>query len=288
MHFLVTGASGFLGRPLCLQLLELRHVVTAVSRSGTNYVGAHNVQVNDFSDQDQLCHLMEGVDVVVHLAARAHILQDSAIDPKAEFSSSNVAVTKAVVTCAKYSGVKRIVYLSTIGVNGMSTRGHPFVESDQPKPIDEYARSKLEAERVIELLLHNAATEYVVLRPPLVYGPNCRANFLKMLHFIKHAPLLPFGAYKTHRSFIFLGNMIDAIINASLAEGVNGKVFLVSDNETITVGQLFKELTRYLGQSERKVVSVPTVLLKIIATIAGKQDALTKLTRELQDRKSVV
>ena len=282
MHYLITGANGFIGRILCQRLVEQGHEVSAVSRSGTDVIGAHNILVNDLLDANRLALCMQGVDVVVHLAGRAHVFNDSAVDPMAEFRQANVAVTETVATCARDSGVKRVVFMSSIGVNGNATSGSPFTESDLPCPVENYTRSKLEAEGVLQHVLSNSQTAYVVLRPPLVYGPGCKGSFLKLLQLVKAAPVLPFGTFRKLRSFIYVENLVDAIMMASTARSVEGKVLLVSDGEDISLAQLMRELARGMGKDERVVVSFPSSLLSMLARLVGKQHLLGKMAGELR------
>ena len=282
MHYLITGASGFIGRTLCQHLVEQEHEVSAVSRSGTDVPGVHNILVNDLLDADRLTRCMQGVDVVVHLAARAHVHGDEAVDAAAEFRRANVTLTEAVATCARDSGVKRVVFISSIGVNGKATSGSPFTESDLPCPVENYTRSKLEAEGVLQRVLKNSRTAYVVLRPPLVYGPGCKGSFLKLLQLVKAAPILPFGTFGKPRSFLYVENLVDAIILASTAQSLEGRVLLVSDGADISLAQLMRELARAMGKDERVVVDFPTSWLVMLARLAGKQHLLDKMTGELQ------
>ena len=283
MHYLITGASGFIGRTLCQRLVEQGHEVSAVSRSGTDVAVAQNILVNDLLDAGRLALCMQGVDVVVHLAARAHVHgDDEAVDAVAEFRRANVTLTETVATCARDAGVKRVVLISSIGVNGNATSGSPFTESDLPCPVENYTRSKLEAEGVLRRVLNNSRTVYVVLRPPLVYGPGCKGSFLKLLQLVKAAPILPFGTFRKLRSFIYVENLVDAIMLASTTQSVEGRVLLVSDGEDISLAQLMRELARAMGRSERVIVGFPSSWLIMLARLVGKQHLLDKMTGELQ------
>jgi nucleoside-diphosphate-sugar epimerase len=170
--------------------------------------------------------------------------------------------------------------MSSIGVNGESTSGVPFSCDDAPKPEQPYAKGKWQAERAISGLMSEGATDFVILRPPLVYGANCPGNFAKLMRFVARTPIIPLGAVKSRRSFIFIENLTDAILTAALHQSASRRTFLVADRESLSLSELVRILAA-LSRPKRNVVEVPIRLLRFLARLAGKQRMLDKLTSEL-------
>lgn len=260
---LVTGATGFVGRALCPVLAASGATVIACTRKEETPDGASEVRlVRDICDEAALGAAMEGVDIVIHLTARAHIMRDDSADPLAEYRRINVEGTAMVARIARDAKVRRIVYLSSIKVNGERSGDQPYRASDTPAPEDFYGLTKHEAEEALRDIAGEAGLEWVVLRPPLVYGPGVRANFLSLMSLADSAWPLPFGAVtENRRSLIFIGNLTSALAAAATHPEAVGKTFLIRDGEDFSTAQLIEGLRAALGRP-RRLMAVPPALLK--------------------------
>lgn len=261
---LVTGATGFLGQALCPLLTAHGVPVRPAGRSETGDIGP---------DTDWR-RLLDGVDTVIHLAARAHVMRDRAADPLAAFQRVNTAATAALARAATDAGVKRFIFVSTVKVLG-ETSDHALTAGDPAVPQDPYAVSKWQAEQALEK--HAGAFDLVILRPPLVYGPGVRGNFLTLLRAIDRGWPLPLGGIDNRRSLIHLGNLADAIRAAlTVAPGV----YLPSDREDLSTPELIRRLAAALARPGR-LIAVPPGLLRAGAKIAGRTAALDRLAGSL-------
>ncbi len=233
---LVTGANGFVGKPLCLALFEQGQALRAAVRSEN--VQVENCEIGDIADisgQTDWRNALQGVKVVIHLAARVHVMKDASIDPLAEFRKINVEGTLNLAKQAAKAGVKRFIFISSIKVNGEhSDLDKPFTEADVANPQDAYGLSKYEAEQGLLLIAQQTGMEVVIIRPPLIYGPGVKANFKSMLHFVKRGIPLPFGNINNKRSFIYLGNLISLIMRCIDHPEAANQVFLVSDGDDLS------------------------------------------------------
>ncbi|MBF0328445.1 MAG: NAD-dependent epimerase/dehydratase family protein [Nitrospirae bacterium] len=249
MNILVTGANGFIGKALCKSLLDMDFAVRGVVRSDEAGIvaGVERIVVGDIGPQTNWDSVLKGVDTVVHLAARVHIMKDKAADPLSEFIAVNAAATEQLARTAASKGVRRLVFASTIKVNGESTKERPFREYDMPNPQDSYAVSKMEAERIINEVSKNTGLETVVLRLPLVYGPGVKGNMLKLMEYIHRKMPLPFGCIKNKRSLIGLENLTHAITTASTHADAAGHMFLLSDGQDISTLELIKRIADAMG-----------------------------------------
>ena len=277
----MTGASGFVGRRLLARLLADGQPAVALSRCGTGLVGVREVVVADYADTARLASSLEGVELLVHLAARAH-LESAGEDDEALFHAANVDVTLAVARACIVAGVKRFVLVSSIGVNGHRTTGRPFTADDVPCPAEPYATSKWEAERALASLLRGTALEYVILRPPLVYGPGCPGNFGRLVRLVARAPVIPLGALSALRSFIYVDNLVDALLVAGRHPGIQPGPFLLADGRDISVGEVVRQLAAELRPGSSAVRNVPPWLLAGLARCAGRAQAYAKLASPLQ------
>lgn len=285
MRTFLTGPSGFVGSALIRHLLaEPSRTVVAAFRHDP---GAHDARVRivttgDLSPISPLKRALDGVDSVVHLAARVHVMRDTASDPLAEFRRMNVETTLHLARQAAAAGVRRFVYVSSIKVNGESTApGRPFRADDTPQPGDPYGISKHEAEQALRELSSATGMELVVVRPPLVYGPGVRANFRSMMGWLKRGIPLPFGAIDNRRSLVALDNLCDLLVTCTLHPAAAGQTFLAGDGEDVSTTQLLARLGQAMGHTAR-LVPLPPALLRTMFGALGKADISQRLFSSLQ------
>ena len=282
MKILVTGASGFIGRAFCARLSEARDVeVIATARSSDN-VGAPDgsITTRELGPGAPWHDLLDSVDVVVHTAARVHVMRGP--DSLAEYRRVNVDGTLNLARQAANCGVQRLVFLSSVKVNGDNTqRGHAFNAEDQPAPVDAYAMSKYEAETGLLRLTKGHGMELVTIRPPLVYGPGVKANFLALMHWLHKGYPLPFAGIHNARSLIALDNLVDLIRICCVHPRAANETFMAADEEDISTAELITRLGIALHRSAR-LLAVPRKLLLALATIGGKRDQAKKLLGNLQ------
>ncbi len=282
----ITGAGGFVGRALCRSLAEQGAVdqvkIVACIRSGNAPEGASETyRIGDIADRAALRGAFAGADAVVHLAGRAHVMQDDATDPLAEYKRINVEGTRAVADSAADAGVRRVVFLSSIKVNGERTDGRPFSETDIPAPEDSYGVTKREAEDALFGIAQARGIEAVCLRPPLVYGPGVRANFAALMRLCDSALPLPFGGVTgNRRSLIYIGNLTSAIAAALAHDNAAGRVFLVRDGEDLSTATLMRALRQASGRSAR-LVPVPAAWLKAALCLTGRRAMAERLLGSL-------
>jgi nucleoside-diphosphate-sugar epimerase len=285
----VTGASGFVGRALVSRLVQSGHRVIALSRDHRGVSPmvepASVLRVTtDYGDATALADTLRGVDVVFHLAARAHQVdepQQPGVD--ALYLQANAEMTRRVATASRRAHVRRLVFVSSIGVNGEHTRGTPpFGASDAPQPASPYARSKLEAEQLLQSELASGPTDFVIVRPPLVYGPGCPGNFERLIRLVHRLPLVPLGGITAPRSFIHVANLADALTHLAGHPLASRQIFLASDGRDTSVAEVVRMLADALGLPPRRVRAVPSRLLEWAARLAGRQATYQKLADPLQ------
>ena len=278
-RILVTGASGFVGSAVCREL-ELRGstVLMAVRRHARPDDNA--VVIGDIDSKTQWTEALEKVDVVVHLAARVHVMQDTEIDPLAAFRTVNVDGTTRLAQCASKAGVRRFIYVSSIKVNGEESP-IPYNEEMAVNPLDPYGQSKWEAEQALRKIADETGLEVVILRPPLVYGPGVKANFLKLLRWVKHGIPLPLGAVHNRRSMIYLENLTDAINVCVDHPKAANRTFLVSDAQDIATPTLIRMLAKAMGKKSH-MLPLPVPLLKILGKVSGRSAEIQRLVGSLR------
>jgi UDP-N-acetyl-alpha-D-quinovosamine dehydrogenase len=284
MRVLVTGATGFVGRALATRLLgEADTQVRAlVRRPQPPVAGLESVVLPELSGAQDWRAALSGVDVVVHLAARVHVMRDQAADPLAAFRQTNVAGTLALARAAVAHNVRRFVFVSSIKVNGERTvPGHPFTAQDVPDPRDPYARSKLEAEQGLAQLAGVHPMQLTVIRPPLVYGPGVGANFRALMSWLQRGIPLPLGAIHNRRSLLARANLVDLIVTCLDHPAAANRTFLASDGEDLSTSELLRRLGAALGCPAR-LVPVPAALLQGLATLAGQRAVAQRLCESLQ------
>ena len=284
MRIVLTGASGFVGRCLLHELLEAEHQVTAVLRRQTDGVDPRtSVQViDDFSRSLNWGALLNGQEVVVHCAARVHVMHDQSSDPLAEFRKVNVEGTLNLARQAAATGVRRFIFISSIKVNGEGTPvGEPYLADAQTAPADPYGISKMEAEQGLRALATETGMEVVIIRPTLVYGPGVKANFLNMMRWLHKGVPLPFGAIHNRRSLVALDNLADLIVTCIDHPAAANQTFLVSDGEDLSTTELLRRMAAALGKPAR-LLPVPSRLLEMGAALLGRQALSQRLCGSLQ------
>ena len=224
---------------------------------------------------------MEGIDIVIHLAARAHVMDDSSSNPLAEYRRINVDGTRTIAEAASEAGIKRLIFLSSIKVNGEQTFEKSYAASDTPAPEDIYGVSKAEAEEELKKVSVQTGLETVVIRTPLVYGPGVRANFLSLMSLANSSFPLPFGSItKNRRSLIYIGNLVDILVTATKHPAAGGQIFLVRDGTDLSTAKLVRLLRSALGKPAR-LISVPPAILRGLLSLLGKKSTADRLIGSL-------
>ncbi len=281
---LVTGANGFVGQHLGRQLADQGHEVVAALRNPQarlDYPVQRRETVGDIGPGTDWHRALEGVEVVIHLAARGHVMNEHRADPMAEFRNINTAGTLQLAGQAVAAGVRRLVYVSTIKVNGEASHGPPFRESDPVAPQDPYARSKHEAEQQLFALMARTGLEVVVVRPPLVYGPGVKGNFLRLMKLVDRALPLPLASIDNRRSLVNVWNLCSLLIRCCEHERAPGEVFLVADGEDLSTPELLRRLAAALHRPSR-LWPFPPVLLAAFTRLLGQQASWERLAASLQ------
>lgn len=272
MNIVITGTTGFVGSAL-LPALSQHHQTHAITRA----------EFGNFLPTTDYTAALTHADVVIHLAARVHIMHDTAADPLEEFRRTNTAGTLNLARQAASAGVRRFIYLSSIKVNGEHTQPEQaFTAIDQPLlPTDPYAMSKQEAEQALRQLALETGMEVVIIRPPLVYGAGAKGNFKSMMHWINKGIPLPLGSIHNHRSIVALPNLIDLITTCIDHPAAANQTFLVSDGEDLSTTDLLLRLGDALGKPAR-LLPVPQKLLETTLNLFGKQAIAQRLCGNLQ------
>jgi len=283
IRVLVTGANGFVGRALCATVAAAGLKVRGVVRQqGDLPAGVEQRIVEGLDDLGSMRMALEGIDVVIHAAARAHVLRDESVDPLTEFRQVNVQGTMSVAAQAAAAGARRFIFISSVGVNGTETDARPYFATDEPRPQSAYAVSKHEAELRLHALAAETGMEVVIIRPPLVYGPGAPGNFGTLMRWLMRGIPLPLGAVTTNRrSFVALDNLIDLIIACINHPAAANQTFLVSDGEDLSTTDLLRRLSRAMNAPAR-LLPVPPGLLKLGAGWMGKGDMAQRLLGSLQ------
>lgn len=285
MRFLLTGASGFVGRGV-LERLSSRASVKTVAITRSPLIGlpicVTNLQIAGIESQQDWHPALAGVDVVIHCAARVHVMNDIEADPLVAFRQVNVDGTLNLARQAALAGVKRFIFVSSIKASGEETvLGVPYVAEAQALPSDPYGITKLEAEQGLLTLAAETGMEVVVIRPVLVYGPGVKANFLSMMHWLHRGVPLPLGAVHNKRSLVALDNLVDLIMTCVVHPAAANQIFLVSDGEDLSTTELLCRMGMALGKPAR-LLPVPSWLIKRGAAILGKQALAQRLCGSLQ------
>jgi nucleoside-diphosphate-sugar epimerase len=282
-RILITGAGGFIGRPLCDALVQKGYGVTGVVRtsqsednlqSGVDFKAVGDLEV--FEDWEAL---LTGVDSVCHLAAKVHVMGADSAKALDEYRSANVVVTEKLLRAAVSAGVRRFVFLSSVKALGEGCRT-PYTETSAADPIDPYGVSKLEAEQAVKAVGNETGIETVILRLPLVYGPGVRANFLRLMKMVAKGFPLPLSGVTNRRSMIYLGNLVDALQVCLHHEKAAGETFMVSDGDDFSTPGLIREIAGAMGRKPR-LLPFPPTLLRATGTLAGKGQEVDRLLSSL-------
>ena len=303
MNILVTGANGFIGKALCKRLLadgyQVRGAVRGAAQMTALPSGVEGVMVGDISPEIDWSEALSGIEGIVHLAARVHVMDDLADDPLAEFRKVNTAGSLNLARQAVAAGVRRFVFISSIKVNGEGTEdgggrretgdrkrengglGAVFSEGDVPDPRDPYAVSKWEAEQGLLAIARETGLEVVIIRPLLVYGPGVKANFRLLMKWVSRGVPLPLGAVNNKRSFVALDNLVSFIIHCIDHPKAANEVFLISDGEDVSTTELLQKMARAFGKRSF-LLPVPVGLMTFVAAMLGKRDIADRLFGSLQ------
>ena len=283
MNVIITGASGFIGSKIFVEFIHRGYSVKGIVRSKFNLPAYDSfIEIGNSDTETNWNGILHEKDIVIHAAARVHIMQDKAIDPLGENRRTNVDSTLHLARQAAEIGVKRFIFLSSIKVNGETTTlGNPFQAEDMPNPIDPYGVSKKEAEDGLFQISKTSGMEVVVIRPPLVYGPGVKANFAAMMKWLKRGIPLPLGAVNNRRSLVALDNLVDLIAVCVENPAAANQIFLAGDGEDLSTTELLLRLGKALGRPAR-LFPVPISILNIAATLAGNRSITQRLCGTLQ------
>jgi len=283
VNLLLTGATGFIGRQLAQSLMLIPGMrAKAIVRRATDLPVAQIVVADGLGAETDWSDALAGQQVVIHTAARAHIMKDEVPDPLTEYRKVNVDATLNLARQAAAAGVKRFIFISSIKVNGEYTLpDKPFTAEDSPAPVDPYGISKLEAEQGLRALAQETGIEVVIIRPPLVYGPGVKGNFSSIINLIDKGLPLPLGAVYNQRSLVSVDNLVDLIITCIDHPAAGNEVFLAGDGHDLSTTQLLRGVARAMGKPSR-LLPVPARLLLLGARLLGKKAMAQRLLCSLQ------
>jgi nucleoside-diphosphate-sugar epimerase len=273
---LVTGANGFVGAELCAYLGRQGYRVVPTVRSVTAGAG---VVVGEIDDTTSWGPALQDVDIVIHLAARVHVMDGRS--PETEFERINERGSAHLAREAAAAGVKRLVFVSSIKVNGEATHGKPFDESDAPRPEDAYGRSKLAAELALKQIAVETGLELVIVRPPMVIGPGAKGNLRVLLRGLLRGLPLPLASVRNRRSLVGVRNLVCLLELCAVKAAAAGEIFLAADEPALSTPELITGLARGLGR-EPRLWSVPVPLLRMLASLAGKRAQIERLSGDLE------
>ena len=285
MNILVTGANGFVGQSLVNNLLNNTEykVVASVRKIPSRKLSCEYRIINNLEDKPTSTNVFEDIDLVIHTAARVHVMDDKSVDPLTEFRKVNVEGTLNLARQAIKAGVRRFIFISSIKVNGEGTElGKPYTEDSKPNPIDPYGISKYEAEQGLLALAETTSLEVVIIRPTLVYGKNVKGNFHSLMKWTYKGVPLPIGGIKHNlRSLVSVDNLVDFIVTCIEHKDAKNEVFLISDDDDISTADLLKEISKGLDVKS-KAVNIPPKLINTAASALGKSVVAQRLSGSLQ------
>jgi len=265
VNILITGASGFIGKSLTRYLANQGHHITAFQR-------------NDFNESTATT---QQYDCLIHLAGRAHILHETTADAYQSFKAANVDYTLKMATLAQKLGIKQFIFMSSIGVNGKYSIDKPFTEKDTAQPHNDYARTKWEAELALKAFFEKSETVLTIIRPPLVYGPDPKANFKALLSLCRSPLPLPLGAVHNRRSLVGIDNLCQFIDLCCHHPAAAHQTFLISDDHDVSIAELVTLIRQALHRAPW-LVPIPTSVLKVIFSLLGKRNLNEQLLADLQ------
>ncbi|HXV12370.1 MAG TPA: SDR family oxidoreductase [Burkholderiales bacterium] len=282
-RILVTGASGFIGSALVPALKAAGYATRCAVRRLPEQRShdAETAAVGDIDGTTEWAEALRDVETVVHLAARTHVLRETASDPLAAYRRVNVDGTRQLATQAAAAGVRRLVFLSSIKVNGERTFARPYTEDDTPQPEDAYGITKWEAEQALRAIERETGLQVVVLRPPLVYGPGVKGNFLRLMKLVSRGWPLPLASVRNQRSLVYLGNLVEAILACIKTPAAAGRTYLVSDGHDLSTPDLVRALAECLGVPPH-LYPFPPSLLMLGASLVGKREEAARVLGSLQ------
>lgn len=277
---LVTGATGFVGTTLCGVLDSSGYQVRAALRGDGDVPpgAAEKVVVGDVATTDWSAALA-GVDCVIHAAARAHVVKDTAANSSLYFAT-NVEGTRRIANAAAAAGVRRLVYVSSVKVNGEENASCAYTPDDVPQPLGVYATSKWLAEKSLLEVATKTQMEAVIVRPPMVYGPGVRANFLRLMRWVDKEWPLPLGAIRNRRSLVSVWNLCDLLMKLLQNPAAPGKTWMVSDGEDPSTPDLIRRMAVAMGRRAR-LLPVPVVLLHALGKVTARTDEMARLCGSL-------
>lgn len=282
LKILVTGATGFVGRSLVPALIQAGYQVRCAVTHKIDWLLAEQILIERLEEQADWTELLNGIDVVIHLAARVHVMKEKSASPLEDFCKINSIATKKLAEQAAKIGVKRFVFLSTVKVNGEFTQiGNPFTEQCIPNPQDYYGQSKLYAEQHLLSISKNTTMQVVILRPPLIYGPRVKANFLKIMGLVNTRLPLPFAKINNKRHFIYIENLISAICCVIENPKAANQVFLVADDTALSLTQLIKLIAKGMDTRVR-LLPIYTGVLTTIFKCLGLTNLSLRLLGTLE------
>lgn len=279
---LVTGSNGFVGRETCRHLHDLGFEVRPVVRNPESQVvlDLPAIAVGEICERTDWSSAVESVRTIVHLAAMVHRSNDTSSNRLASYRRVNTAGTLHLARSAARAGVSRFVFISSVAVNGDSYSAEVLREDDRPCPIDPYGLSKYEAELGLKAISEKTGMETVILRLPLVYGPGVKANFLRLMQLIDKGIPLPLGSIKNERSFLFLGNLVDAIHTCMTHPRAAGRMYLISDGCDVSTPELVRALVRFMGKFAGPV-PFPPFFLRLGFGLLGRSKQAERLMESL-------
>jgi len=279
---LVTGATGFVGRHLLPTLEKQNFSLKITTRQNTSNFPPDitAIKIAAMDEKTDWREALGGVDCVIHLAARAHILQDTVADPEEAFDQTNTAATVNLVQSAIAQGVKHFIFISSIGAMA-TTSNQILTESSPCEPDTPYGRSKLKAEQAVQQLCAESSLTWTILRPPLIYGASNPGNMARLLKLVHTGIPLPFGAVKNRRSFLYVGNLVDAITTCLFHPQARNQTFLVSDSEAVSTPTLMTEIAQTMGKSP-VLMPIPTPVLKLSGKLSGNEETVHRLLGSLE------
>ncbi len=279
---LVTGATGFVGKRLVPALISAGHEVRCAVSKKVDWLRTEQVVVNKLENNPDWSEALAGIDVVIHLAARVHVMKETSTSAMDDYCKINSIATRDLANQAVQHRVRRFVFLSSIKVNGEFTlKNTPFTEESMAQPEDPYGQSKLQAEQYLQEISQGTGLEVVIVRPPLIYGPEVKANFLKMLHLVRKGLPLPFGRVKNSRSLVYIENLVSALCTVATHPNAANQTYLVADDDALSLTQMMSTLGKEMGKASR-LIPVPVGLMSFTFALLGKKNINTRLFGSLE------
>jgi UDP-glucose 4-epimerase len=278
---LVTGATGFVGQHLCREIIARGYSLTCTTRQSYQLENATCIQIGEMHGQTDWHEALKNQDIVIHCAARVHVMNETANDPLEAFRKVNVEGTMALAKQAEQAGARQFIFLSSIKVSGEVTHDVAFTEEQAPQANDPYGISKLEAEYALLAFAKTSNMIITIIRPPLVYGAGVAANFLAMLKLVRKEWPLPFASIQNQRSMIYVGNLVDFILHCVDHPRVDRQIFLISDGRDLSTPELLRCAADALGVKSR-LFHFPSSVLLLGTQLIGKRAIAERLCYSLQ------